>query len=591
RFEDDAELEKLAYEICIVDQQACSSPQVLFLDTDSKECVAEVAGRLSHAMEKISCGYKAMNPGPHECAQITTVREVASAEEVFGTGKVFSAGDHSWCVIAEYDQALKASPLFRTIFVKPLPRRNIIGCLRKWRSYLQSVGLACDSVEYSDLARRFMLAGVNRITRLKGMLESYHGEPHDGVYALQRYVQRISLNPGPDFSGISKMALEFPRKDLLMLEGKPVLTKEGFQQLEVDDRDAHLFFKSGGSSGEAKLSRFTYEDYHRQMKVAAEGLYAAGLDPARDRVANLLYAGNLYGGFVSFFTILEYLRAVHFPMAAYHDMGNVLSCIVKGRVNTIIGVPSFIIRLFEEFHDELASYRGVKKIFFGGEHFNDQQKKWLVEEFGIESIRSATYGSVDAGPLGYQCVHCSGSVHHLASELQYLEILDVNDDKPVQGNEVGRLIFTSLSRKGQRLERYEIGDLGRWINGDCLCGRSEPRFELLGRFGDVFRIGGTYYNYDNFERILTSEFGYQGEMQIRLEKSGLKDEMKVAVTERIARSPLEVRDRILEKYHDLHETVCIDRIIGFCVEIVPTEKLIMTASSGKLRRVVDLRRK
>jgi hypothetical protein len=41
------------------------------------------------------------------------------------------------------------------------------------------------------------------------------------------------------------------------------------------------------------------------MELAAEGLYAAGLEPKNDRVMNLFYAGSLYGGFTSFFTILE----------------------------------------------------------------------------------------------------------------------------------------------------------------------------------------------------------------------------------------------------------------------------------------------
>ena len=35
-----------------------------------------------------------------------------------------------------------------------------------------------------------------------------------------------------------------------------------------------------------KLAGFTYRDYRRQMQAAAAGMFAAGLDPAHDKVLN-----------------------------------------------------------------------------------------------------------------------------------------------------------------------------------------------------------------------------------------------------------------------------------------------------------------
>ncbi|EPH3435667.1 long-chain-fatty-acyl-CoA reductase, partial [Klebsiella michiganensis] len=45
------------------------------------------------------------------------------------------------------------------------------------------------------------------------------------------------------------------------------------------------------------------------------------------------------------------------------------------------------------------------------------------------------------------------------------------------------------AREGQKVIRYDIGDMGRWLPGECPCGAPSPRFELLGRHGSLVRIG------------------------------------------------------------------------------------------------------
>ena len=71
--------------------------------------------------------------------------------------------------------------------------------------------------------------------------------------------------------------------------------------------------------------------------------------------------------------------------------------------------------------------------------------------------------------MGYQCLHSGGTVHHLHTRLQTLEIVELERDAPVQGDTVGRLLFTPLARSAPRIERYEIGDMGRWVPGPlCL---------------------------------------------------------------------------------------------------------------------------
>jgi len=225
------------------------------------------------------------------------------------------------------------------------------------------------------------------------------------------------------------------------------------------------------------------------MRAAADGLRAAGLDPAHDRVMNLFYGGNLYGGFFSFSKILEQMNVVHYPMGAPADdsFDEIARMIVAHGINTLIGMPSTLHRLFSSQKSLLQDYGGVRKILLGGEHLG-QATRQLFQACGVTRIRSALYGSVDAGPLGHACAASDDGVFHLMDAIQHLEIIELERDAPVTPGETGRLLFTSRQRQAQPLQRYDVGDCGRWLPGPCPCGLESPRFELRQRHGRVLRV-------------------------------------------------------------------------------------------------------
>ena len=74
-------------------------------------------------------------------------------------------------------------------------------------------------------------------------------------------------------------------------------------------------------------------------------------------------------------------------------------------------------------------------------------------------------------------------------DLHYVEILNENDE-PCKPGEIGRIVVTNLHRKLMPTIRYEVGDLGRWVDIECECGRKTRVLELLGRSDDVLIIGG-----------------------------------------------------------------------------------------------------
>ncbi|MGW5246529.1 acyl-CoA reductase [Streptomyces sp. NPDC004129] len=588
---DTGTLDALAEDVCRFDQQACSSPQVVYLDTEDAEEVWAFAEQFAEHLAKISATRPAPRPSTAEQAEITTVEQLARLERHLGLTRVIAAADGSWRVLADTRPALDASPLHRSIRVKPLPRHAVTATLRPMRRYLQTMAIGGGRADVAELARAAFAAGVTRVTPVGSMLEGYEGEPHDGVYALQRYSRRVSVRASDAaFRTVACLDDLVAAPVLPQAPAGPLLGKEDVQRAltSLAPEHAHLYFRSGGSTGAPALSVFTCADYDNQMRAAADGLLAAGFDPARDRAANLFYCGGMYGSFISFFSILERLNATQIPMAAGPDHAVVAEALVAHRADTLFGMPSYLWQLFHAEADRLRAYGGIRTVFYGGEHFTAEQRRVLTEEFGVEVIRSAAYGSTDLGPLGYQCAESGGSVHHVLTDLHTLEILDPHTDRPVPTGEPGRLVFTSRARAGQRLDRYEIGDLGRAVEGACPCGSHVPRLELLGRYGDVVRVGTYFFNYRRILGAAQERLGYHGEMQLLVAPGSGRELLTVRLDEDYACDPAAARDALAAEVAELASAEA-EGLLAFAVETVRRETFERTATSGKLRTVVDLR--
>jgi phenylacetate-coenzyme A ligase PaaK-like adenylate-forming protein len=576
----------LVKEVCEGDQQACSAPQCVYLETDDQAALDNFAQALAVTFEALAPTIPGRIPDTAELSEITVVTRMQELKSALNEGRAIKG--EGWRLLIDSKAGLRPSPLYRSLWVKAIKRSEIISTLRPLRRYLQTAGVAAGAQDIAQLTSLFSTAGVLRVTPVGSMMGSYQGEPHDGVFALTRYAKRISLRGDENLKHIGRLD-ELKPTPVPHLTGA-IMNKEDFQALVVPDALAALTFRSGGSSGAPKFSRFTYSDYHAQMRLAGYGLLAAGLSPATDRCMNLFFGGGLYGGFVSFFTILEQLETTQFPMAALPEHEAVGESIITHRADTLLGMPSYLVQLFAANDALFKKHRPIKKIFYGGEHFQESQKRHLQDTYGVELIASAAYGSVDAGPLGYQCTHMKGSEHHLHHDSHTFEIVSLDGDVPTDN---GRLLVTTHLREGQSIRRYDLGDLVRRLPGVCGCGRPGMRVELLGRHGDVVRVGSSFFNYARMSRVLAEEAGYAGEMQLKIlpaTKPGAPEEMVLIVEKDKAPSDVVIEKVMTEFEPDFKEAVLQDRVLAWRVERVSTHEMERTAGSGKLIHVIDRRR-
>ena len=576
----------LCEDVCVNDQQACSAPQVVYYETDSRDELVAFAKELMHVMQEVSDTYPLHPISSPEQAEITGQSRMCRLEEIMGDA-VFLEGN-GCRLFVKFDNELCASPLYRTLIVKAINRKDVVNVLRPFRAYLQSVGLACTGDELVELSRLMYAGGVTRITNPGLMMAGYTGEPHDGVYAMTRYLKRVSLINTSIPKGVMSFGEMTVPGDSPFEDGTPLLNKENFPEENHCKDSGYLLLKSGGSSGKAKYAPHSYADAQVTYEETARFIIAAGVDPKKDVCMNLFYAGGLYGGFISIYEALKLADVVQLPMTAEMDMEYVANEIVNNKVNVLVGMPTYLIRLFHDQKDKLQQYGGVEKVLYGGEHFDPAQVAQLKEMFGIKIIGSLAYGCNEIGSMGYACEHCSGGVHHVTAT-KYLEILKLDSDAPVAPGETGRLVWTPVDQENNGIKRYEIGDLGRWVTEPCPCGRQAPRFELLGRFGDVFKFATNYVNYKKIKSIFAEKMAYNGWVQLVLDYSD-RSRMKICVEEDFGWDENQALALLMENYGEINE--CITDKTG---EVVickqPKEAFKMSTFGGKVKNVVDLRTK
>ena len=88
------------------------------------------------------------------------------------------------------------------------------------------------------------------------------------------------------------------------------------------------------------------------------------------------------------------------------------------------------------------------------------------------------YGATEVGIIASPCERNAGL--HLHADHLLVEIVGA-DDRPVPPGALGRILVTDLYNEAAPYLRHELGDIGRFVEQDCACGRALPLLEVWGR--------------------------------------------------------------------------------------------------------------
>ncbi len=635
----------LAKDTVMWEQSACSSPHLVYVE--GKENALSLMERIAHYLDWWAQRLPQGRVYDDEATEITKVRELAKVEKAMGTSDYRVSKVGLATVVYRDKREFEVSCLNRTLFVKAVDSLDeVVGHVSPMGNYLQSVALAMDEEDAKRLAETLAIAGADRFVEPGGMTSRKHGTPHDGTKGLSELVRWTSLSrerleadwevghlwkrydPDEDhfdFLGDEerdeltlrriKNLLSYVKKHSSLLreryEGIEVESFEDFKKLPLmtgEDYKKYVppygeglltskeitgyVFSSGGTTGAPKVVYRTFEEQHFNAVRLGKGLRLSIFGPG-DRVANLLFAGSMWASFVSFNQALEHTGCQILPISGNIDIRVIVELLRVFRPTGVITLPSIVVSIAEYVKAHGIDLK-IKKVCTGGEHLFKEARRFISEVLGAERFASTGYTTNDTGAIGYQCPYCEGGVHHVHEDLHYMEILD-EDGNPCPPGVAGRIVVTNLQRRLMPTIRYEVGDLGRWIEGVCPCGRKTRRFELLGRSDDVLIIGGANVYPEVVSESIGEVRGLSNHFQMIAETEGHKDRLTVVVEmlEGCKDDPGELADAlkrvILSKSKEMRTMSEKGIIAGVEVKVVAPGSIPRNPRTGKIRLVEDRR--
>lgn len=253
--------------------------------------------------------------------------------------------------------------------------------------------------------------------------------------------------------------------------------------LAGEHSEVALFGTSSGTTGDPTLFAESWTARGEWIFTPRE-IWELGLRPG-DYVADMQMVMRSIGR-------LYWLDAGAIPIFFHHDASDVerfAEWSLKYRPVWMFHSSSPLIYALErleiekgvDMKDVFSSYKAV---IYGGEPMGKHNRA-LVERWGAPVYEFTSLG--DCG-TAWQCRQKDG--FHAWEDLVLFEVIDPETGEQVPSGGRGEMVATSLVDRLDPLIRFRSGDLVRWTNEKCGCGRTHARYWPLGRAGDETVVAG-----------------------------------------------------------------------------------------------------
>jgi len=261
------------------------------------------------------------------------------------------------------------------------------------------------------------------------------------------------------------------------------------------DRASVKVGHTGGSTG--KPMAFFYDDAKHELMLAGmlRGFMMSGWRPGqrvlyfwgatRDVAPGGVFARDGDG-------LLGTERALEAVEYSEARLAGWVHTIRRWRPTLLYGYASALTELARFVVEQRLRLRApLLGVYSTAELLHEGQRTLMEQAFGCKVYNQ--YGCREVPNIAWECRH--GQMH-VFSDLVYLESL------PVDGED--RLLVTSLTNRLMPFIRYDLGDTGRLLEGECSCGLPFPLMQMdMCRHNDLIRTrGGTRLHPTYFNRLL-----------------------------------------------------------------------------------------
>ena len=352
-------------------------------------------------------------------------------------------------------------------------------------------------------------------------------------------------------------------------------------------REISRFHCSSGTTGKPICIPQTKGDIRIWTECVERCMAMYGL--TADDVVQVSFGYGLFTGGLGAHYGAEALGCAVLPTGAGNTDKQIM--LMKDLGTTVICcTPSYFLHLATvaekmgiDFRRDLKVRHGI----FGAEPWTEGIRSKIEQISGV--VTHDIYGLTEiAGPgVAGNCAHSHGL--HVWEDHFYPEIIDPDTLEVLPDGEEGELVFTTLDRTGTPMIRYRTRDLSRLQLGECPCGRTMRVMDRVhARSDDMLIIHGVNVFPSQIEACLMKVPEIAPHYMIELSSTDTMDlfELKVEVTAETFSDSVEAMEKIRKRV-----AASIKEVVGLSPKIYLVAPGTLPRSQGKIRRVIDNRRK
>lgn len=340
---------------------------------------------------------------------------------------------------------------------------------------------------------------------------------------------------------------------------------------------------SSGTTGKATVVGYTRRDIETWSECVSRALTQCGI--GRNDIVQVAYGYGLFTGGLGAHYGVENTGATVVPMST----GNTKKLITMMKdfgVTGIMCTPSYLLHIAETLIEtgEINNIK-LRTAVCGAEPWTENMRLQIEEKLHVNCHDIYGLSEIMGPGVACDCEFHKGL--HVQEDYFYPEIISADSLTPIGDNELGELVFTTLTKEGIPLIRYRTKDLTSISHEKCECGRTTARIQRFkGRSDDMMVLRGVNVFPSQIEAALLEISETLPHYMIIVDRVNNLDtiEIQVEVEERFFSDEIKELERLTKKIEGVIKTA-----IGLAVKVKLVEPKTLERAEGKSVHVIDKR--
>lgn len=358
-----------------------------------------------------------------------------------------------------------------------------------------------------------------------------------------------------------------------------------FGLFAVPMREIVRIHGSSGTTGKPTTVGYTRRDIETWSEVVARCFTMAGI--TADDTVQVAYGYGLFTGGLGAHYGAERIGCSVVPISGGNTRRQ-LQLMADFGTTALACTPSYALHIadsMKEFGYSPDDFK-LKAGVFGAEPWTENMRKELERKWHINAFDIYGLSEVMGPGVANDCIHHNGL--HIHEDHFFPEIVNPETKEPVAEGEEGELVFTTLTKEGIPLLRYNTRDLSRLFYDRCECGRTLVRMQkITGRSDDMLIIRGVNLFPSQIEHVLLEMNETSAHYMLYVDRKGNLDtlELKVELDESKLTDTMRDLQNLSRKIEQ-----SLNSAIGLSVKVTLVEPKTIARSEGKAVRVIDRRK-